>query len=327
MEKGTKMSHEFLYEVDYIHIGPQNEPSQICDCDWESNFQSPVHIRNEVPVVVRREYYHQTPDIPHRQLDINALIIVRHGRGTRVVNGYSHSLARGDIFLMAQENVHTFEAPSHLYLDVYYFHQSVFTGSEWKALREFPILDSFLTPGVEAFEARGNTDYFGHLSSEPHSSVERNFDEVRRGFGGGNAALQFEVRNRLFHELVGLSIWRAGGHLSTRPARSAPIADVIRFCENNFQKDLKVEHLAAMMHVSVAHFREVFAREVGVPPASYLRRLRLLRAKTLLVDPRLSVAQIARDSGFDGTTQFGRAFKKAFGVGPMQYRKNPKAAP
>ncbi|RYZ69583.1 MAG: AraC family transcriptional regulator, partial [Proteobacteria bacterium] len=56
----------------------------------------------------------------------------------------------------------------------------------------------------------------------------------------------------------------------------------------------------------------------------YLRHLRLQHAQQLLANRSLPVADIARLCGFKGATPFGRAFKKAFGVSPVDFRKIPR---
>jgi transcriptional regulator GlxA family with amidase domain len=66
------------------------------------------------------------------------------------------------------------------------------------------------------------------------------------------------------------------------------VAEVLQFCDEHFCESLSVPQLAAMMFLSPGRFSEVFAREVGMPPATYLRRLRLERAQTLLRTTSLS---------------------------------------
>ncbi|RYG64065.1 AraC family transcriptional regulator, partial [bacterium] len=123
-----------------------------------------------------------------------------------------------------------------------------------------------------------------------------------------------------------LAQWRADKTFTTRPARGAAIAEILSFCDANFHRQLSTQQLAEMMHVSRANFFDIFNREVGMPPASYLRRLRLQHAQKLLVETRYPVADIARLSGFQNATQLGRAFKKAFGFSPLDFRKKQKAA-
>jgi AraC-like DNA-binding protein len=74
------------------------------------------------------------------------------------------------------------------------------------------------------------------------------------------------------------------------------------------------------MFLSPGHFSELFSREVGMPPATYLRRLRLERAQTLLRTTALSATEIAQQSGFNDLAQLSRAFRTAFNTTPSAYR-------
>jgi transcriptional regulator GlxA family with amidase domain len=102
------------------------------------------------------------------------------------------------------------------------------------------------------------------------------------------------------------------------------LADIIRVCEEHFFENLSVPQLAARMFLSPGHFTEIFTREVGMPPAAYLRRLRLERAQTLLRETTLPVTAVAMQVGFSDAAGLSRAFRGAFGLSPLQYRRRKR---
>ena len=57
-----------------------------------------------------------------------------------------------------------------------------------------------------------------------------------------------------------------------------------------------------------------------MPPAHYLRALRMEQAKTLLQTSRLTVKQIMTGVGVEDKSHFAREFKKAYGLTPSAYR-------
>lgn len=67
---------------------------------------------------------------------------------------------------------------------------------------------------------------------------------------------------------------------------------------------------------------ELFTKEQGMPPATYLCHQRLQHAQTLLRDGQTPMTDVARLSGFGGLTQQTWAFKKAFGVSPHKFRRS-----
>ena len=67
--------------------------------------------------------------------------------------------------------------------------------------------------------------------------------------------------------------------------------------------------------------RALFKSQVGLPPTQYLIKLRMDKAAKELRDTYDRVTEIASDLGFDNNRYFSRAFKKAYGMTPNQYRQ------
>jgi AraC-like DNA-binding protein len=53
----------------------------------------------------------------------------------------------------------------------------------------------------------------------------------------------------------------------------------------------------------------------------YLSRVRVAKAKTLLLNPHLRISEIAYDVGFQSLTHFNRMFRKIVGESPSYYRE------
>ena len=85
--------------------------------------------------------------------------------------------------------------------------------------------------------------------------------------------------------------------------------------------------LASEVHVSVRALQEGFRREVGMPPMTYVRDVRLRRARDLLrlADPgRTTVAQVAARCGIGHLGRFAAAYREAFGERPSQTLNTPQ---
>ncbi len=318
------MRSPHLEGIDFVYAEIDLGLDQVCECRWDNSLATSNPLEPAFPIRIRRERYHHASVVAHLHKGFYALYIVRGGRGTRVVNGQAHSMARGDIFLMAPDNVHLYGNPVDLTVDGIYFGECLWGASEWDALRELPDLEAFLAPGLGAFAARGYTDHFGHLSPEPHARIEAAVATIRGEIQSRVLPYRLAARARLYALLVQLADWRSRKTFTTRPARGAAVTEVLSFCEENFHRSLSTEQLAGMMHFSRTHFCEVFAREVGMPPAAYIRHLRLQHAQKLLLERDFPVTDVARLSGFGDATQMGRIFKKSFGVSPLEFRKKQK---
>jgi AraC family transcriptional regulator len=93
------------------------------------------------------------------------------------------------------------------------------------------------------------------------------------------------------------------------------------YIETNLAKDITLVELAGVARLSPYHFARAFKTSVGASPHRYHLLRRVDRAKQLLSDPDLSVAQIAAMVGFKGATQFGSTFRRLTGMTPTAYRR------
>jgi AraC-like DNA-binding protein len=64
----------------------------------------------------------------------------------------------------------------------------------------------------------------------------------------------------------------------------------------------------------------MFRKVTGINFTDYLARLRIERAKNLLLNPNLRISEIAYEVGFQSLTHFNRVFKKIVGQPPTEYR-------
>ena len=68
-------------------------------------------------------------------------------------------------------------------------------------------------------------------------------------------------------------------------------------------------------------FHRLTVRLTGETPASYQRRLRLDRGAWLLLSSRVTVLEIALETGWENHESFTRAFRARFGVTPSRFRR------
>lgn len=85
---------------------------------------------------------------------------------------------------------------------------------------------------------------------------------------------------------------------------------------------LDVGAVARRLGVSRRYLEMLFARD-GQTPADYLRGLRLTAARQMLADSSLPVADVAFAVGFADVNTFARAFRRAEGTTPGQWRRHP----
>jgi AraC-like DNA-binding protein len=96
-----------------------------------------------------------------------------------------------------------------------------------------------------------------------------------------------------------------------------------------YAEPLDVAAVAAVAHVSEAHFSRSFRAVFGESPHRYLQRRRVERSMFLLRETDRSVTDICLDVGFTSLGTFSRTFRAIVGVSPSTYRaeNGPIVAP
>lgn len=90
--------------------------------------------------------------------------------------------------------------------------------------------------------------------------------------------------------------------------------------DRRFAEPLDVPGLAAIAHVSPAHFIRTFRATFGETPHRYLQRRRVERAMAMLCSTDLSVTEVCMAVGFSSLGTFSRTFREVVGQSPRDYR-------
>ena len=97
-----------------------------------------------------------------------------------------------------------------------------------------------------------------------------------------------------------------------------------QFLDHNYHKDLSLNDVADVVHVSPSYLSRVFSRELVVPFKKYLIDLRLDQAKRLLLSTNKLIGEVALAVGYQDTSYFCRIFKQREGCSPNQFRAQNK---
>ena len=94
------------------------------------------------------------------------------------------------------------------------------------------------------------------------------------------------------------------------------------FIDAQISNEITISDLASVAGLSQFHFIRAFKYTVGLPPYQYVLSERIHRAKGLLSQPDLSLADVALTVGFSDASQLNRVFRKFVGVTPTAYRRS-----
>ena len=118
-----------------------------------------------------------------------------------------------------------------------------------------------------------------------------------------------------------------GEHLPTRSRSTAilpqrKLRNIQDLIETRLAADLTLQELAAEIGYSRSHFLRMFRATTGMTPHRYVLRRRVERARQLLEQVELSIAEVAFRCGFSSQAHLTLAFRNEFGITPAEYRRH-----
>lgn len=114
-------------------------------------------------------------------------------------------------------------------------------------------------------------------------------------------------------------------HSGIRIRTTSPVRYVVRMVRHiveNITDPLTAEDIARVVGLHPNYATNLFTKVMHISVQKFVIRMRLIRARSLLFDGSLSIANIAFQSGFVSQTQFYEHFRKAYGMTPSQMRKD-----
>jgi AraC-like DNA-binding protein len=93
------------------------------------------------------------------------------------------------------------------------------------------------------------------------------------------------------------------------------------FIDRHYEQPIDLMQIAAEACISPYHFLRLFKKTYHCTPHRYLTRKRLGKAKLLLADQNLSIADICSMIGFESAGSFSLLFRKYNGLNPAAYRE------
>lgn len=145
------------------------------------------------------------------------------------------------------------------------------------------------------------------LLSDPDGRLLFAFEELARfGMQSGQSLRVVGMLCRLIDEVI-----------ETRRRESLSgegLEPALRYMRAHLQRPVPLSKLADLCRMSERTFCRRFHAEMGLPPAAYHRRLRVLKAKELLESGVCTVEQTAETLGFADAAHFSRVFLKNMGV-------------
>ena len=136
---------------------------------------------------------------------------------------------------------------------------------------------------------------------------------------------QYEAAVRLL-DIFGKQLSLAANQITVQDAEDEPpmVRRAKAYIAGHCGDPIGLDDVARTMHVSTFYFCKIFKKATGLTFTDYLGRVRVEKAKNLLLNPHLRVCEIACTAGFQSLTHFNRIFRKITGASPTAFREKSK---
>lgn len=255
---------------------------------------------------------------PFHTHEFSELVVVTRGSGMHLTPQESWPIAAGDVFVIKGHQMHGYADANNLHLINIIFEPEKLNipKRDLQGLSGYHALFTLsrIRPGRKGFQSRLR------LSANDLSTTKILINQLENELATRTPGFRLIAR-ALFMQLVGfLSRCYDASPSSTRRDLTR-IAEAIAFLENNYDKEIYIDDLAAMAHMSRRNFHRVFLEAMEKSPMAYLVSLRVAHAAELLRGSRINITEAGLRAGFEDSNYFARQFRSLMGMSPRQYAR------
>jgi two-component system response regulator YesN len=102
------------------------------------------------------------------------------------------------------------------------------------------------------------------------------------------------------------------------------IFEIVKYVDTNYAHDLTLQNIAERFFLSREYISRKFKQQFQENLSDYIERIRMDKAKLLLLNAQYRIVQIAELVGYNDEKYFSKVFKKLEGISPNEYRKLKK---
>ena len=143
-----------------------------------------------------------------------------------------------------------------------------------------------------------------------------------------NAAFgsQILVKNRMLEAMIGMirQLDLEDHGQTAKHWQQTVVSEVMDYLHHHSMDRVELQDLADHMAISVKHLNRIFKSATGTTIISYANEIRLEQAKYYLTITDLKIKDIAQLLNYYDQYHFGRIFKKATGLSPVEFRKSKR---
>ena len=281
--------------------------------DWFHPDGFPISLERREPQELFEPHAHEFAE----------LVIVTGGRCLHVSGQDSWEMTAGDVFVIAGPREHEYRDLQDLRLvNILYQPSQLQMG-----LMDLPSVAGYhaLFTLEPSRRNRQTTKGRLHLNGKEMTQISEWVDRLEIELKAREPGFGF-MAMAAFMQIIGQLSRIYGSSPSPDGRALLRIGEALSHLERNIHREVNLEELASIAHMSQRSFLRVFLSATGTSPLAWAISQRINRACQLLRNTDRRVTEIAFDVGFNDSNYFTRQFRKVTGLTPRDYRNRQRPA-
>lgn len=274
-----------------------------------------VYDGDDYPIITAQTYGIDKGSIMLHCHDYLEICYVKQGTGLYYIDGKDYSFQAGDIFVIDSNELHLAYNDQDVIMLVVLFKPGVlWNGTGYTFEMEY----------IQVIRELRNRACHKINSKDPQYEILRDtlLEIYHEDFGKGMGYemvvkalilkfVAFLKRNMyLNNDIKYISVER----------NYSMFLPVFEYVKSNYSNKIKLEDLAAVVHMGVSTFSLAFKKALGTTPIEYVTKVRIVKASQLLIETDMKVIDIANECGFFSLPHFISCFRKYTGKLPKDFR-------
>ena len=253
-------------------------------------------------------------DTYHTHEELQIMLVIK-GHGSAYIGDKILHFEEGDVYLLGQNLPHVFkdkQSEDDLGIEsISIFFLNEFMGNGFLELPESRLLGALFEESKRGIQLEGQL----------LENITENIWNIYNSDGLNRLLMLVNTLEQIAQSEDVSFISSPGYHKPKRLVDGQKINDVFDFMLANYSREVKLEEIAEIAHMSATAFCRYFKHHTRKTYSRFLNEIRVGQACQMLVDDKLSISNICYDSGFKNISNFNRQFKKISGFTPSEYQK------
>jgi len=273
----------------------------------------------ECPVEIRCYAFSFNHHLTPNYHDFLEIMYIYKGYGAVHIEDKVYDTVEGDIFVIGNTEFHTVEAHLNSLLKViglYFLPEFIYSIGQNSF--DLDYLRPFLDHSVEFKNRISSKDFNTNvvLDLTEKIYVEKSNQKDFYYLAVKNHLLEILLLIARYFKRFSLDISK----YTKRRADIKRIDQVLSYLQTHYSEKISLEYVAKMACMSTCYFCKFFKNVTGKNFKEYVLRLRIDKARELLLKNDLSITEVAYEIGFENHSYFDRIFRRLTSLSPHDYR-------